>query len=230
VKPYYQDESVTIYHGDCREVLASMPSDPAAMLVTDPPYGKDYQTRHRSVPFPDIVGDLSFDGSWVPVVRRHLSVGSAAYCFASDESLAATRASLQRIGRLRRMLVWDKGAMTGGDLTDYGSRTEYIVAASVGVGTPRELRGERGSNLIAVPRVDHRRLTHPAEKPVALLAYLIVRATELGEIILDPFMGSGPSLEAAKSLGRKAIGIEIDERYCEVAANRCRQGVLGLSA
>jgi site-specific DNA-methyltransferase (adenine-specific) len=223
---------VTIYHGDCREVARELPAASVALLVADPPYGISYRSNMRRLTaFDEIHGDDEFDPAWLADVKPLLIAGSPVYVFAQDASLCETRDALVAVGwRLNRMLVWDKMAMTAGDLGDVGSRTEYIVSANACGASDKRAQAGRDPNLIAVPRVDGRLMAHPTEKPVALLSYLVVRATSPRELVLDPFMGSGSTIRAAKDLGRRAIGIEIDERYCEIAANRCRQDVLGLSA
>jgi DNA modification methylase len=230
VTPYYSDDLVTIYHGDCRDVMRALPREAAEVLITDPPYGMNYQSNMRRVSFDLIAGDEEFDAGWLRDARPLVKPRSPVYVFAQDASIAPTREAIVAVGwSLSRMLVWDKMAMTAGDLEDVGSRTEYIVAATAAGSSDRRKYAARDPNLIAIPRVDTRLLRHPAEKPVALLSYLIVRSTGPDDLVLDPFMGSGPTIEAAKSLGRRAIGIEIEERYCEIAATRCSQEVLGLA-
>jgi DNA modification methylase len=117
------------------------------------------------------------------------------------------------------VLTWDKGDWPGmGDLKlPWGPSTEEIYVLGSG------FTGKRGGSVVRCDRLTGE-LIHPNEKPVELLGKLIERCPP--GLIADPFMGSGTTLVAAKLLGRPAIGVEVDERYCELAANRLAQGVL----
>ncbi len=229
MKPYYDEDGITIYHGDCREVMRMLPNESVDILIADPPYGINYRSNMRRQSFDFIVGDKDFDACWLLEARPLVTPRAPIYVFAQDESIGPTQNALVGVGwTLQRMLVWDKMAMTAGDLNDVGSRTEYIVSASAAGASDKRRQAGRDPNLISIPRVDTRLLTHPTEKPSALMLYLLVRGTGPGEMLLDPFMGSGPTLEVAAKIGRRAIGIEIEERYCEIAAKRMRQRVLPL--
>lgn len=222
---YYEEDGITIYHGDCREVLTTL--EPVDLVVTDPPYGIQYRSNMKQERFDPIVGDDAVPAEWVRSFRRlcRTTTTTAVYWFANDDSLCETKQVLVDAGfGLNTTLVWDKQALSLGDLNDYASQTEYIVFASAPARST--LNGSRDPNLLSVPRVDNRRIVHPTQKPVSLLSYLIIRSTDPGEIVLDPFMGSGSTLVAAQQLGRKSIGIEIEERYCEIAVQRLAQGVL----
>ena len=226
-QPYYQDEHVTIYHGDCREVLPAL--GPVDLVLTDPPYGIGYVTSWRSrndalrVP---ITNDRTLDVSaeaW-PLVMRALAENRHWYVFASPRRIADVQSIFKGA---KQILAWDKGnAGTSGDLTcGFGEAWEGILFGMKG---RRELRGSRPRTVI---RHDWRSWydpVHPTAKPVPLLQRMVEWSTDKGECVLDPFMGSGTTLRAAKDLGRKAIGIEIEERYCEIAARRCCQETLDL--
>jgi hypothetical protein len=213
--PYYSDDLVTIYHGDCREWMPE-----ADVVVTDPPYGIGWDrgpnVGRGSKPQPGIVGDAdtasrdAIIAGWLP---------KPAVVFGSD--LATKPAGL------RHTLYWHKPPDSGvyGSTTGYRRDVELIFLCGT---WPRlttrwssVLRSQvGGSGQLAA------RTGHPHTKPVDLLIELIGRCPP--GTILDPFAGSGSTLVAAKSLGRKSIGIEIEERYCEIAATRCSQEVLGL--
>lgn len=114
-----------------------------------------------------------------------------------------------------------------GDLeAGYGVNFEALLYT--GKGRRPFTDGKRPRAILRFPWSGTRDPVHPAVKPVDLLRTLIARSTHRGEVVLDPFMGSGTTLRAAKDLGRKAIGIEIEERYCEVAARRMSQEVLAI--
>lgn len=202
MKPYYQDGAVTIYHGDCREILPGVVAD---VLVTDPPYGTAYTSGWCDR---TIAGDDS------------TATRDAILSKWSKPALVFGRWSCLKPEGVRVCLTWDKGDWPGmGDISlPWGPSTEEIYVIGSG------FIGKRGGTVIRCDRlVGNTR--HPNEKPVALLQRLLMWCRSEW-IVLDPFMGSGTTLRAAKDLGRKAIGIEIEERYCEIAAKRCAQEVL----
>jgi DNA modification methylase len=206
--PYYADDLVTIYHGDCREWMPE-----ADVLVTDPPYGMGYQSNFALTgPSRPIAGDGDTTlRDWL------LSVWTG----------PALVFGTWRVPRppCDQLLVWDKGDTPGmGNLTiPWGPSHEevYVIGSGFSGRRSGSVLRVRGYGAMADARPDH-----PTPKPVALMAQLIEKCPS--GTILDPFMGSGTTLVAAKSLGRKAIGIEIEERYCEIAAQRCSQEVLWL--
>ncbi len=209
--PYYQDDLVTIYLGDCREWMPE-----ADVIVTDPPYGIGWNTdaaRTRHGPgYPPIFGDdESFDPS------RLLALGVPTVLFGGNHYA-------DRLPPSSSWIVWDKrpsgytNDQSDCELvwTNLGGPARVIRKAWSGGGTLARENGSSGRG----------RSIHPTQKPVDVMRDIILRTTGT---ILDPFMGSGSTLVAAKSLNRRSIGIEIDERYCETAANRCRQEVLGMA-
>lgn len=227
MSPYYEDDFVTIYHGDCREVCRRLPRSSTHLLLTDPPYGVSWSSGLGQMG--GIVGD---DGSLdvVACVREAaetLLSGRHMYVFGPADLTKVT------VGATAE-LVWDKGKFGLGDLSipwgpsheriGFGVWVKYRSQADVG-GMAARLR--RGS-VLHFPKQNNGRgaQTHPTEKPVQLLRYLIEASSTFGEVVLDPFAGSGSTLVAARVEGRRAIGIEIEERFCEVAANRLAQGTL----
>ena len=216
IKPYYQDDLVTIYHGDCREILPTLPTA-GDVLVTDPPYGMNYSSnRSLDGPTDEIAGDAD------PKLRDEILQ------LWHGPALVFGTWRIARPANVRHVLTWDKGANPGtGDLSmPWGNSTEEIYVIGTG------WTGKRGTNVIRVDTIpvnDPIRKTHPTPKPVDLLRQLILRCPPLAGVV-DPFMGSGTTLRAAKDLGRSAIGIEVEERYCEVAARRLAQEVLDLGA
>jgi site-specific DNA-methyltransferase (adenine-specific) len=214
-KPYYEDESVALYHADNRDVLPLLRKTAVNMILTDPPYGIEYISNHRQQKFEGMIGDENYPSEWIREIE--LAENSSIYLFCEEASIEEAKQAMKKAGfPVSRLLVWDKGAMAGGDLSNYGGRTEYII---FGKKKYARLNGSRDSNLISIPRVHPTKLVHPAEKPIDLMSYLIMKSTEYNEIIIDPFAGSGKSLLAAKRLRRLAIGIEIEERNCEIAAH-----------
>lgn len=207
--PYYADDLVTIYLGDCREWMPE-----ADVIVTDPPYGMSYRHGARKgghrfgADEQAIVGDFEpFDPGLI-VERGVPTVLFGANHFAD------------RLPASRGWLVWDKRDGTAGnDQSD-------AELAWTNVLTVARVYSARWSGAHRTGREQREGRQHVNQKPVALMAWVLSFMPP--GTVLDPFMGSGSTLVAAKEAGRKSIGIEIEERYCEIAAQRCSQEVLGL--
>ena len=221
--PYYADEAVTLYHGDCREITAWLEAD---VLVTDPPYGMALKTGKRKGRFGDF-GDCQIRGDEDTSARDT----ALAMWGAERPALAFGRWSIPKPEGVKTLLTWEKGNHTGmGNLEiPWSPTTEEIYV--LGRWPKRERKGKYGGGRSAAtilinapaPSALNGRL-HPTEKPVDLLTALIAKCPP--GAVADPFAGSGATLVAAKRLGRKAIGVELEERYCEVIAKRLAQGVL----
>ena len=210
--PYYDHAGITIYHGDCLEILFSVIGSCDA-VITDPPYGISHKSNGQwFVGANPIYGDESTDSAeWCRRVSFPLPI---AMFFSPYSPLVGWR----------NVLVWSKGLHVGigGDREKCWKRDFELI----GVENNADLEGGRDSSILSFNALSPPPSGHFAEKPVQLLQYLIIK---LGaKSVLDPFMGSGTTLVAAKNLGRRAIGIEIEERYCEIAAKRLAQEVLPL--
>jgi site-specific DNA-methyltransferase (adenine-specific)/modification methylase len=221
MKPYYEDTKagIVIYNADCRDVLPELPS--VDLVLTDPPYGINYS--------PGAGGK-----GWAPngkVWTGKTLVKGDAEPFNPAPFLGYRRVILwggnhyaDRLPSSPTWIVWHKRwfnePLTGTDFADC-----EIAWSNIG-GPARVYRHEWNGLLRDSERGEHH---HPTQKPVALMRWCIERFAPDAQTILDPFMGSGTTLRAAKDLGRKAIGIEIEERYCEIAAKRLSQEVLALA-
>lgn len=212
MKPYYQDKYCTIYHGDCREILPSL--EPVDLVLTDPPYGMDYQSAWRIVR--ERHDKIHGDGEFPLWIFDKLKPLNAMFLFCRWDNL-------YELPKPRSFIVWDKGSHSMGDLQHEFGRQWEGCAFYPG---PEHKFEFRPVDVIRAAKVPPTALRHPTEKPVSVLTPLIT--SHLG-LILDPFMGSGTTLRAAKDLGRKAIGIEIEEKYCEIAAKRLAQEVFDFS-
>lgn len=216
--PYYSDEYVTLYHGDCREI--DLPR--VDLVLTDPPYGVSYSSNSG-------VGrgtkPITNDGARL-ALRLQRSVlprldADHVLWFTRWDAWPDVWVDLGQWFRMRGLLVWDKGTPGMGDLNHWGPSYELIASAGEG-----RTIGSRDQSVLRFPTTPSADRHHPTEKPVDLLRHLIEKMDPAS--VLDPFAGSGSTLVAAKHLGRKAIGVELDERYCEIAAKRLAQGVLDL--
>jgi len=217
VKPYYDEDGITIYHGDCREVLQSAP--PADLILTDPPYGISYRSNHNS----------SRRGKWAKWIRYENLPGIAGDDAPLDpEILPECQSAIlwggnycaDRLPPSRCWIVWDKRDGIG------SNNQADAEMAWTNLNKPTRIFRHLWSGLLRAgeENVAVADKLHPHQKPVALMRWCIEYAdTPPGGLVLDPFAGSGSALVAAKNLGRRAIGIEIEERYCEIAARRLAQ-------
>lgn len=214
MSPYYTDDSVALYHGDCREIAAWLDAD---VLVTDPPYG----FAHRSG------GGPRGEASW-----RNTQIANDVNTTMRDEVLKmwAPRPAIvfgswkrPRPTETRALLIWDKGPAAGmGDLAmPWKPNHEEVYVLGKGFVGKRDSGVLKGHNIVSL---EYKGRSHPHEKPLSLMCSLIAKCP--AGVVADPFAGSGTTLAAAKVLGRKAVGVELDERYCETAAKRLGQGVL----
>lgn len=221
--PYYQDDAVTLWHGDCLELTDWLTAD---VLVTDPPYGMALRTGKRKGRHGDF-GDLTIANDTDTAARDAV----VSLWGPNRPALMFGRWSIERPAGVKTLLTWEKGNHTGmGNLEiPWSPTTEEIYV--LGKWPPRERLGKYGGgrsaatiavNAPAPGRVNGR--LHPTEKPVTLMQRLIHKCPP--GVVADPFAGSGPTLVAAKALGRRAIGVELNEAYCEVIAKRLAQGVL----
>jgi site-specific DNA-methyltransferase (adenine-specific) len=211
VTPYYQDEAVTIYHGDCREVLGAIALR-ADVLLTDPPYGVDFAgktTKHTAA----TGGYTTPDSDIGPeIVARLLPSVQRAAIFTGIRLMFQYPAP-RDIG----CIYCPSGAGRGP--WGFGCFNPLLY---YGQAPPASRLSPASIHSFAMSDEDG----HPCPKPRPWLAWALQRVSLEGEVVLDPFCGSGTTLEAAKRFGRIGLGIEIEERYCELAANRCRQGAL----
>ena len=272
-EPYYSDDHVTIYHGDCREVLTKLGiSGPRVdATVFSPPYNVDlgYDDHDDVMPWEDYCALAVSVAHGIAGVQPH----GRTWCNVTPVVPAVPIPSGDHSGRgsnprVSLLSLWDRALSSTHDVWDYvtwptpgrgpgcswGSwespagpnmrgEWEVIIAAHTGPSwsrqTPDEFKGSKDkfggwidltTNVWKMrpesrgPETGH----HPAPFPIDLAERCIRLSTWPGETVLDPFAGSGSTLRAAKDLGRKAVGIELSERYCEIAAQRCAQEVLAL--
>lgn len=226
MSPYYQDDFVTIWHEDSREFMydAMQGGMGDGFLVTDPPYGigwtRGENKARSSKPHAGIVGDA--DTSARDEVLELWGDNPAALF--GSLAVAPPKGLVQT-------LIWHKPNDAGvvGSVTGFRRDVEAIYLCGKMPKRTVTWSSVLRSTIpnIGSPSSPAGRWGHPHAKPVDLMTRLIGLAPGL---VFDPFLGSGSTLVAAKLLGRKAVGVEIEERYCEMAARRCAQEVLDLEA
>lgn len=219
--PYYQDEAVTIYHGDCREILPSLPK--VDLVLTDPPYGIDIVSSNGTI-----------GGTSRNIKQRQADINSVHAPVVGDDRPTD---ALYLVGLARQAIIWG-GNYIANQLPPSpcwlvwykrinGQCNNFADCELAWTSLDKPSRVIQHLWMGMIRDSEHEEHYHPTQKPVALMQWAIQQADDVRTVI-DPFMGAGPVIRAAKNLSMKAIGIEIEERYCEVAVNRCRQMVMEL--
>lgn len=213
--PYYADELVTLYHGDCRE-LTDLPA--ASVLATDPPYASaavTATTGRAKQKWGGNWGDMSLVALMAEATfaAAHLAAEHEVYWFADHLGYAALVPVLFRRYPVLQSIVWDRDVLGMGAY--YRKQTEFVLYGRTR--NAPDFASKIARDLIRL-KPDYAERQHPAQKPVGLMVELL-RNSGPGTV-LDPYAGSGTTLLAARMLGRNAIGIEIEERYCELIARR----------
>lgn len=201
---YYKDDLVELHHGDCLEITEWLSAD---VLVTDPPYGMGYVSNRRKAD-DAIAGDRSL-----------LARDAALALWGDRPALSFGTWKQPRPEGVRQLIVWDKrgGAGFSGDLKmPWADITEEIYVMGSG------WLGGRVPAIYSIPTLpSQNRPDHPTPKPIPLMGHLLEKCPP--GVVADPFAGSGATLIAARNVGRRAIGVELKERYCELIAKRLSQ-------
>jgi len=208
-KPYYDEDGITIYHGDCREILPQL--DKVDLVLTDPPYG----IGAAGVVGGDNCGKVKrTDDKWDD---KPISQGVLMDCIDMGNYSCVFGGNYYVMPAAPCWLIWDK-ERTGNFADAEMAWTNYGCAV--------RLKRHRWNGMI---RKGNEHRDHPTQKPLEIMEWCITLCPNNPQTILDHFMGSGTTLRAAKDLQRKCIGIEIEEKYCEIAAKRLSQSVLPLN-
>lgn len=244
VTPYYEDDAVTIYHGDSFDLLHDLSG--VGAVVTDPPYSSGgafrgdrtmatttkYVNSDTAAYRADFAGDnrdqrafTVWCSMWMNAARRASTPGAILCSFIDWRQLPSLTDAVQAGGwTWRNVATWwkpgirmQRGAFSGS--------AEYVVYATNGP-VVTDFDGAV-QNVYKCPPVSDKE--HIAEKPASVLRW-VMQVVPPSSLVLDPFMGSGSTLRAAKDCGHRAIGVDVDERYCEIAAKRMGQGVLDFGA
>jgi len=222
MKPYYKDNMVTIYHGDCKEVLPTL--EPVDLVLTDIPYSREST-------------GIEFGDDYVEWLEQRFEL---AFEILSERCAVVTACSPPQIFLLRRVLeasgfdykglhAWCSTASFYPSSFWNPSWEPLMVGSKGKLHMLQKVGGLEGVNYNdSTVAIRPRKMEHPATKPIGLFKKYIIGFD--AQVVLDPFMGSGTTLRAAKDLGRKSIGIEIEERYCEIAVQRMLQSAMMFNA
>jgi site-specific DNA-methyltransferase (adenine-specific) len=241
--PYYEKDGVTIYNADCLQVLHAVETATVDAVITDPPYcsGGSLESQKNTPAQGLRTATVQAEGfEWfsadnmstaglvflvratLVAARRFLKPNRSAFVFTDWRMIPNIAPALESSGlRYRNMIVWDKGHAGLG--CGFKPAHEVLLEFSNGATEYQKLTGQ---NVIRCSRVHASDRKHNAEKPVKLIEEVIGVAVPEGGLVVDPFMGSGSVLAACVAMGCRYVGCELEERFCEIAANRLRQGVL----
>ena len=212
-----------LYQGDCLEVMCGIKDKSVDLIVTDPPYLMDYQSNRRKKEdrFDKIKndkGNYMLIQDYLEECHRIMKDNTAIYCFCSWHNIDFFKNEFEKHFKLKNILVWNKNNHGTGDLKgSYAPKHEFILFGHKG---RTLLREKRIADVIDCPKISSNKLTHPTEKPQDLLEIFIRQSSDVGSIIFDGFMGTGSCGIAAKKLNRNFIGIELDEKYFNIAKDR----------
>lgn len=226
MKPYYEESGITIYHSDCREVLPQLPRKWANLVIADPPFSVPVKYHDTEGVHPRSWGDLIvmepfFEQVFTQIRDAISDAGQVYVCCDATTYPVFFKVAYSRWMR-SQMIVWYKP--TGRHGNGWRHSHELILHAA----TPHTAYSDAfNQDVIGIMPVRTLNREHPAEKPGALWDFLMEAVPDRGAVrLIDPFLGSGGTLLRAKQAGAKAIGIDCEERCCEIAANRLRQEVL----
>lgn len=244
--PYYDEDGITLYHGDAREIVAALDDASIDMIFTDPPYGhnnNDGDLIHRweaALGRPPCEDDSSLarpilnDGpeqaselaQWLfGESKRILRTGSCCCCCCGggggpDPQFARWSLWMDEVLNFKQMVVWDKGPMGMG--WHYRRSYEVVLVAQRDAGKCNWYdETDRIENIVRhIPKVIPSKDDHPTPKPVALAEWFIQLHTRPGDLVLDTFNGGGSTALACRRLGRRYLGVELDERWCALTVQR----------
>jgi site-specific DNA-methyltransferase (adenine-specific) len=202
---------------DWREAIKQVPDKSIDLLLTDPPYGMQFQSNHRKVRHKRIQGDDSLEwlGGWAKEMHRVMKQEAHLYIFCSWHNVDAFKREIGAYFEIKNILIWEKNNTGMGDLEgDYAPKYEMILFCSNG---SKKLNGGRDANILKAKRTGNE--NHPTEKPTNLLAYLIEKSSNVGDVVLDTFAGSFSTAQACIETGRNYLCFEIEEEYCRIAKN-----------
>jgi len=221
--PYYDRDGITIYHGDCRDILPTLEPSGVDLVLTDPPYGIDLDTANGSRKR----GALATANDYAAVAFDDEPFDPAIILRYQRLILFGANHFASRLPESPSWIVWDKTAGLQSKRAIGFNDNADAELIWTNLGGPVRILGHQWIGLMKATERGESRV-HPTQKPVALVRWLVGHFSKPGDLILDPYMGSGPVARACLDLGRRYIGIELEEKYCEIAVRRLQQAVLPL--
>ena len=223
---YYQDDHVTLYHGDCLDVLPEIEKRTVDVVLTDPPFfmpATHYSSRtHWQKSWGDTSILAAFWGQVLDATVPTMKESGHMLAFCDGASYPVFYPGTYRRFDSLRSLVWDKGRIGMG--APYRNQHELVLSARWSGSYRSDERGV--SDVFKFSPVPPNQRMHPVDKPVELLQEVLKPITPANGVVLDPFAGGGSTIIAALSSGMRCVGIETEEKYCEIIAKRLDQGVI----
>ncbi|TMS41325.1 MAG: site-specific DNA-methyltransferase [Methanobacterium sp.] len=205
------------YCMDAREGLKLIPDESIDLIACDGPYLINYSTNHRINKNHDFCSPIDGDDDQhliidiIPELYRVLKPNTALYIFCSWKTVDFFKPQIERYFKIKNLIIFDKQNWTAGDLkAAYGNQYEMIIYANKG---RRPFNGKRIPDIWSFPRVAGKKQLHQNQKPVDLMEQIIEKSSNAGDIVLDPFIGSGTTAVACQNTGRNYLGFEINEEY-----------------
>lgn len=219
-----------IYQRDCIEGMKLLPDKSVNLLIADPPYGIEFNSNFRKSSelkatngiLNDGTGNTDFLAEVISEINRVLAPNSHVYWFTRWDRVHLQQPLLERYFKMKNAIVWMKNNWSMGDLTGaYAAQYETILFAQKGRRKLNEIDGKkRHTDILQFDRISPNKLRHSHEKPEDLIEFLIRKSSEEGEVILDPFCGSGTTAVCARKLNRNFITFELEPEYIEIANKR----------
>lgn len=219
-------ETVTLWHGDCLELMKNIPDGSVDLVLTDPPYGMAFKSNYRKEKYNEIKNDKSLEWleKYVGECFRILKYNTAVYFFCSWHNVDVFKQAIEKKFKIKNILIWEKNNTSMGDLKgSYAPKYEMIIFAHKG---RKLLNGFRYADIIKANRTGNK--LHPTEKPVDLLELFIKNSSDENAVVFDGFMGSGSTGVACVNTNRRFIGIELDEGYFNIAKKRIEEAIQGV--
>ena len=219
-------ETVTLWHGDCLELMKNIPDGSVDLVLTDPPYGMAFKSNYRKEKYNEIKNDKSLEWleKYVGECFRILKYNTAVYFFCSWHNVDVFKQAIEKKFKIKNILIWEKNNTSMGDLkASYAPKYEMIIFAHKG---RKLLNGFRYADIIKANRTGNK--LHPTEKPVDLLELFIKNSSDENAVVFDGFMGSGSTGVACVNTNRRFIGIELDEGYFNIAKKRIEEAIQGV--
>lgn len=209
---------ITIKQGDCLELMKEIPDKSIDLILTDPPYGMNFQSNFRKEKYKKINNDenLLWIDDFLKESYRVLKDNTCIYIFCSWHNVDIFKKNIEKYFKIKNIIIWVKNNTSMGDLKgSYAPKYEMIIFAHKG---RRLMNGFRYPDVIEAKRTNNK--LHPTQKPIELLEKFIMASSNENDIVLDPFTGSGSTGVACQNTNRNFIGFELDEKYFEIAKER----------